>query len=366
MLNIFRRLCRGAKAVPEADGAVARYEKGKIDSGQTTIDTNMADITQHVNGGDKRQIYQPLHSSVRTTLDPEYVAFHDKYIQYVEPEQMKPWTPSIRTRQLWPYTGSPVLSVGSIRDFQPCPNFTIRVFDPKSRSSDYLRPVVIWFHGGGFAGGSIGSDNDLCSLLCKELDAVVINMDYRLAPEHPYPAAIEDVAEVLQWVGSEAAVEQLAIDRNKIVIGGASAGANIATVGAMIAGEHSIPLIGQILVVPLTDNTSTLETNWASHPHAAGLTPPRLTWYRDLYLQELKDVKDWRVSPLYAPPEIMSTQPRTWIAIADQDLLSTEGLAYAASLRTAGVEVDVRIYPGMPHAMMAMSGELNAICSIVL
>lgn len=307
----------------------------------------------------ERTKYQPLHPSVRPLLDPEYVAFHDRYVQYVEPEQLTPWNPSVRTRYTWPYAGSPVVEVGSVRDIRPCKDFDIRLFSPVGKPPRQGWPLVIWFHGGGFAGGNIDSDNDFCALACRDVECVVANVDYRLAPENPFPAAVEDVAEVLRWASTDEAASEWKIDRSRVAIAGASAGGNLAAVGALLAAEMSIPIAVQVLVVPVTDNTATLQTRWSSQPYAPWLTAPRMTFYRDLYLQEGGLDRDWRASPIFAPKELFAKLPQTWVAIAEQDMLSTEGLAYAEMLKEAGVETEVAVYDGMPHGMMALSGKIS-------
>lgn len=304
-----------------------------------------------------RRIWQPLHPSVRPLLDPEYVAFHDRYSQYVEPEQTKGWDSSYRTRYTWPYSGSPVLKVGEVKDIQPCPNFTIRVFTPKGDPPASGWPLVLWMHGGAFAVGNIDSDNDVCSLMCRDARCVVINIDYRLAPEHPFPAGLDDCVETLKWCTSAYAEEYLNIDRTKIVIGGVSAGGNLAAVLSLIAVEFSIPILLQLLVVPVTDNTATLKTSWALHPHAPWLTASRMLFYRDLYLPDPSSWSDWKASPILAPPELLAGLPKTWVAVAEQDLLSTEGILYTNLLQQHSVMASCRTYEGMPHGMMALSGK---------
>lgn len=310
----------------------------------------------------ERTKHQPLHPSVRPLLDPEYVTFHDRYVQYVEPEQLNPWNPNVRTRYTWPYAGSPIGEVGSVKDIRPCENFNIRLFGPVGKPPSEGWPLVIWFHGGGFAGGNIDSDNDFCALACRSVECVVANVDYRLAPEDPFPAAVEDVAEVLRWANSDEGALEGNIDRSRIAIAGASAGGNLAAVGALMAVEMSISIAVQVLVVPVTDNTATLQTWWSSHPHAPWLTAPRMTFYRNLYLQEDGLDRDWKASPIFAPKELISRLPKTWVAIAGQDMLSTEGLEYAEMLKAAGVETQVTVYDGMPHGMMALSGKTNQKC----
>lgn len=304
-------------------------------------------------------VYQPLHPLVRPLLDTEYVAFHDRYVQYVEPEQSRGWDKSLRTRYTWPHAGSPVVPVGSVKDIRPCGEFDIRVFTPVGTPPAGGWPLLIWLHGGGFVGGNLDSDNDICSLACRDVGCVVANVDYRLAPEHPFPAAVEDVEAVLRWTQTDTCAATLGVNSSKIAIGGASAGANLAAVGALMSAEMSITLAAQVLVVPVCDNTATCKTLWRLHPHAPWLTPQRMTLFRNLYVQNEGDARLWKASPLFAPRHLLAKAPKAFITIAKQDMLSTEGLQYAESLKELGVETVVHEYEGMPHSMMALSGVLT-------
>lgn len=311
-----------------------------------------------------RRIWQPLHPTVRTLLDPEYVQFHDKYAQYVEPEQVKGWNPGLRSRFTWPYAGSPVLNVGEVKDIRPCPNFTIRVFTPKGDPPTNGWPVVLWMHGGAFAVGNIDSDNDLCSLMCRDAQCVVLNIDYRLAPEHPFPAALQDCVDTLEWCASPSGAEYLNTNRRKVVIGGVSAGGNLAAALTLIAVELAIPILLQLLVVPVIDNTADLKTSWGLHPHAPWLTPARMLFYRNLYLPDPAHSAHWKASPILAPPELLSRLPTTWMAVAEQDMLSVEGILYTSLLQQHGVTAHCQTYVGMPHGMMALSGESHILTFI--
>jgi len=114
-----------------------------------------------------RKIYQPLSPSVRVSLDPEYVAFHDQHLQYVEPDDVGPWDPVLtRSRVCWPPSGSRPLPVQSIRDIQ-LENCPVRVFTPTAAQPAGGWPVLVWYHGGGWALGGIESENDFCTLLCN-------------------------------------------------------------------------------------------------------------------------------------------------------------------------------------------------------
>ena len=127
----------------------------------------------------------------------------------------------------------------------------------------------------------------------------------------------------------------------------------------LIALDLAIPIALQVLVVPVIDQTATVETLWSEHQHAPWLPPNRMAWFRALYLlgADTQQAHDWRVSPCFAPEEALRMLPRTFVAIAGQDVLSTEGLAYAEQLKGLGVEVDARIYEGMVHGMMTLSGK---------
>lgn len=117
---------------------------------------------------DRQAIWQPLHPSVRPLLDPEYIAFHDEYMQYVQPDQTKPWDGSARTNPSLPPGGSRPVEVGSIEDVVLA-NCKIRVFTPASQVQETGWPALLWFHGGGWAIGGLNSENDFCAFICKGL-----------------------------------------------------------------------------------------------------------------------------------------------------------------------------------------------------
>ncbi|KIW20522.1 hypothetical protein PV08_01097 [Exophiala spinifera] len=304
--------------------------------------------------------YQPLHPSVRPKLDPEYVAFHDKYIQFVEPDDVRPWH-AIHTRRRRPFppgTSQPV-SVKEVRDVD-LGDFPVRIFWPEGETPESGWPVLVWYHGGGWAIGGIENENDFCSRMCRDASCVVVTVGYRLCPEHPYPVPVEDALEALVWVHRQAASGALGIDTSRIAIGGTSAGGNLSAVTALKASLQQpkpIPLVLQLLLVPVIDNTATVDSTWSTRTHAPWLTPARMTWYRDMYLPNSKDALKWDASPNLAPAELLGKTPKTWIGIAEQDLLAPEAAAFADQLRTVGVDVDVEHYAGMTHTILAMNGK---------
>ncbi|KAI0481298.1 Alpha/Beta hydrolase protein [Xylariaceae sp. FL0804] len=302
-----------------------------------------------------RTIHQPIHPDVRPRLDPEYVAFHDRYLQYAFPDDRKGWDGSARTTSsAWPPTEGPAVPVGAVRDLD-LGDFGVRVFTPEGAPPAAGWPALLWFHGGGWAVGSAAMSPDLCSSICRRARCVVVSVGYRLAPENPFPAAQDD----------------------------ASAGGQMSAVLAMQAAQMQPPirLAFQLLIVPVIDNTATAADEvWAARPHAPWLTPARMLWYRRMYLPDDEDGADadarpttttsWQASPNLAPASLLASSPRTWIAVSEQDLLAAEGERYAAQLRDAwgqmgkkkndgDAEVVLKSYVGMTHSILALSGILT-------
>ncbi|KAI6083514.1 Alpha/Beta hydrolase protein [Hypoxylon rubiginosum] len=315
-----------------------------------------------------RQIYQPIHPDVRALLDPEYVSFHDKYFQYLIPDDQKTWDGSARVRHpSVPATESVPVTVGDVRDLD-LGNYNVRVFTPDTQKPKDGWPVFLWFHGGGWAVGDISSGNDVCALICQRAQCVVVTVGYRLAPEHPFPAAFDDSVDALSWVHGEKGSELLGTDRSRIGVGGTSAGAQLAASLAIKASimQPPIKISFQLLVVPVIDNTATASTIWASRKNAPWLTPARMTWYRRMYFVEEASTQHWKASPNLAPKSLLSGSPKTWIAISEQDLLAPEGELYAKQLAEAWKEygamdagATIKEYKGSTHSILAMSGVLS-------
>ncbi|KAJ9645016.1 hypothetical protein H2204_001478 [Knufia peltigerae] len=291
--------------------------------------------------------YQPLHPSVRPKLDPEYVAFHDKYIQFVEPDDVRPWHPiHTRRRRPFPPGTSQAVPVKEVRDVD-LGNFPVRIFWPEDENPENGWPVLVWYHGGGWAIGGVESENDFCSRMCRE---------------YPYPIPVEDALEALVWVHDQAVSGAMNIDRHRLAVGGTSAGGNLALVTALKAASMKpapIPLVLQLLLAPVIDNTAIVATTWSTRIHTPWLTPARMTWYRNMYLTNKDDALNWDASPNLAPADLLAKSPKTWIGIAEQDLLAPEATAFEEQLRTVGVNVDVKYYEGMTHTILAMNGILT-------
>jgi acetyl esterase/lipase len=314
--------------------------------------------------------HQPIHPEVRPFLDPEYVAFHDSYFQYIVPDDRKSWNGSARTKSslLPAMEGTPV-EVGCTEDIE-LGKFGVRVFWPSTLDNAQRDnfPVLIWFHGGGWAVGDVSMSNDMCALVCNRAQCVVVTVGYRLAPEHPFPAAFEDAVEALQWIHSPEGSHRLHIDPAQIAVGGTSAGGQLTASLVMKAAtlEPLIPIKFQLLVLPVIDSTASVDGIWARNKNAPWLTPARMLWYRSMYMPNEEDWSRWEASPNKALPALLAQTPKTWIAISEQDLLAPEAESYATQLQDAWVMagqsnacVNLRMYEGSTHSLLAMSGMLS-------
>jgi len=219
-----------------------------------------------------------------------------------------------------------------------------------------LRPALVYFHGGGFVFGNLDTHDAVCRAIAKASGAVVVAVDYRLAPEHKFPAAVDDSYAATKWVAANA--ERLGIDAHRIAVGGDSAGGNLATVIALRCRDAGGPaLAAQVLIYPVTD-VSTFETG--SHRELAEgyfLTRAAMEWFTGHYLASADHKRHPEVSPLLAPN--LSGLPPALIITAEFDPLRDEGEAYARRIQQAGVPVTVTRYPGMIHGFVSMRGVLS-------
>jgi len=227
----------------------------------------------------------------------------------------------------------------------------VRVYRP--RATPVPCATLVFFHGGGFALGSVDAADTLCRRLCLALDAVVVSAEYRLAPEHPFPAAHDDALAVGRWALRQAA--HLGGDAGRVVIGGESAGANLATSTALRTLDGPTRFAAQWLVVPGVDFSRDLGTLRESGEWFPMLTPDDLQAISRLYLGAASDrAGHFPPSPLHAPS--FQGLPPAVIAVAGHDHLRGEGLRYAAALRADGVPVDVVELADMPHPFLAFLG----------
>jgi len=214
-------------------------------------------------------------------------------------------------------------------------------------------PVLVFFHGGGWVVGDIESHDTGCRHLANRAECAVVSVDYRLAPEHKFPAAVEDCLAATAWVAGNAAA--LGIDAGRLAVGGDSAGGNLAAVVTLLARDHGTPRIGhQLLIYPATDAAMRHES-MARFAEGYVLTRSTMRWFYEQYLRAPADVADWQASPLAAPD--LSGLPPAFVLTAGYDPLCDEGDAYAARLAAAGVAVTHRRFAGQVHGF-ALNGKI--------
>jgi acetyl esterase len=235
----------------------------------------------------------------------------------------------------------------------PSPHGSIpaRVYTPmRLRKTDGLAPCLVFFHGGGWVIGDLDSHDVVCRKLADEGQLIVISVDYRLAPEHKFPAAVEDAVMATKWIADNPS--QLGIDASRLTVGGDSAGGNLAAVVAISARDGNGPDIsGQVLIYPAIDFALTHPSHREPETSIL-LTHSVIRWFRDHYLTGAADVHDWRASPARAGTLI--GLPPAYVLTAGADPLRDEGDEYAHRLKEAGVPVTYRTFPGQFHGFFTM------------
>ncbi|MBZ9848149.1 alpha/beta hydrolase [Mesorhizobium sp. CA14] len=225
---------------------------------------------------------------------------------------------------------------------------TLRIYRGQG-APDAGAPALLYLHGGGWVIGNLESHDEICRWFANIGACVVVSPDYRLAPEHKFPAAVEDCRAVLSFMHSHAA--DLGIESKRIAVAGDSAGGNLAAVLSLLARSDRIPLTAQLLLYPNTDATPTADS-YRRFAEGFGLTATTMAWFRDHYIRDAADIDDWRVSPLKAA-NLAGAAP-AFFAVAGHDILADEGEAYARRLQDAGVAVVLERWPGQIHGFVSM------------
>jgi acetyl esterase/lipase len=209
-------------------------------------------------------------------------------------------------------------------------------------------PVLLFFHGGGFTIGSVESHDVLCRELSRLSGCAVVSLDYRLAPEHRFPVAVNDAWDATQWLAGHR--QDLGLGSGRMAVGGDSAGGTLAAVCAILARDAGLPLALQLLFYP----GCAARQDAPSHErfgHGLVLEQRNMEWFFDQYIAH-EQREDWRFAPLNAPD--VDGVAAAWFGLAECDPLVDDGLAYADKLRAAGVAVDLEIYRGVTHEFIKM------------
>ena len=243
-----------------------------------------------------------------------------------------------------PALNGPAGPVASVQDRMvpgPAGELPVRIYAPEGEPPF---PIVVWFHGGGWVVGTLDSYDPLCRALAAAVPAVVVSVDYRLAPEHRWPAAVEDAYAATMWASRHAA--ELGGAQHRLAVAGDSAGGNLAAVVALGARDRGGPAIAfQLLVHPVLDAAGDTGS-WREFAEGLDLTAAGMRWYWDHYLGEADGAAP-DASPARAA--FLGGLPPALVIVASHDILRDEGEAYAARLADAGVAAAATRIPGVVH-----------------
>lgn len=232
----------------------------------------------------------------------------------------------------------------------PHGDIPLRLIRPAGAAADVRLPVLVYCHGGGWTIGDVDTHDTLCRELANGAGCAVVSVDYRLGPEHRFPAAVDDVLAATRWVAAQA--DALALDATRLAIGGDSAGGNLAAVTAIAARDAGdLPVVFQLLIYPAVDMRATLP----SHTTCAQgymLTADSIAYYRGHYIPDAGQWADWRASPLLR--EDLQDLPPALVLTAGFDPLRDEGRAYADRLSAAGNRAQYVCFERQIHGFITM------------
>jgi acetyl esterase len=250
-------------------------------------------------------------------------------------------------------------AVGDVRSLDaegPGGRIPLRVYRPFGSGAAEPLPALVFLHGGGWTIGDLDTHDVVCRELCNRARCAVIAVDYRLAPEHKFPAAVDDAIGATRWVAANGA--SLAIDPRRVAIGGDSAGGNLATVTALHLRDHGGPALAlQLLIYPATDMRCTTPSH-AENGSGYLLTREAIDYFTDSYLNDRGEITDWRASPALAAS--LRGLPPAFVLTAGYDPLRDEGESYAQALRAAGVAVEYVCFDAQIHGFITMSKVIDA------
>ncbi len=232
----------------------------------------------------------------------------------------------------------------------------------KNLNSMHL-PVMIFFHGGGWVIGDLDTHDTICRQLSNQGNFDVISIDYRLSPEHPFPAAIDDAFTAVNWIAKNGS-NTFKILNNKIAVCGDSAGGNLATVTCLNSINYGPFLSCQILIYPSVD----IGNKYNSHTKYEGLILSRklMDYFENHYIQDKRLIPNnelWKLAPINS--KNLSKFPPTFISVAECDPLSDEGIVYSNKLKNAGVEVKTEIFSGQIHGFLTMGARISAANKLI-
>lgn len=291
-------------------------------------------------------------------LDPEARA----YLDYLATLGRKPYREqtlaSVRENQfaILAFAGAsePVARIHERTIPGPGGAIPVRIYTPASHSG--LLPVLVYFHGGGWVLGTLDTHDNVCRQLANQTPCVVVAVDYRLAPEHKFPAAVEDADAAVVWVAEHA--DEIGADATRVAVGGDSAGGNLAAVVAQIARDRGSPPVAfQLLIYPVTDHYAAGMASYEENADGYYLTRDSMIWFIDHYLRDSEDKGDPRFAPLRQPD--LRGLPPALVMTAEYDPLRDEGERYVERLRAAEVPTRLIRYDGMIHGFFRLPAAMS-------
>jgi acetyl esterase len=289
-------------------------------------------------------------------LDPQAKTLID-LIDSTGAFELTPETPPEQLRQMFAAMSAPeTVAIAQVEDRGipgPAGDIPVRIYTP---DADTPAPAIVYYHGGGWVIGGLDTHDGACRAFANATGAVVVSVDYRLAPEHPFPAPVDDAVAALAWVHGNA--EALGVDADRIAVAGDSAGGNLAAVVSQVARDQGgPPICFQLLIYPVTDHEF---DSVSMHDNATGyfLTRDAMRWFYSHYLSDESEGANPLVSPLRA--EDLAGLPPAFVITAEYDPLRDQGMAYAGALQAAGTPCDARTYGGMFHGFLSMVDYIDA------
>jgi acetyl esterase len=292
----------------------------------------------------------PLHPKVQALLAAQ---------RLTGAPPMHALTPERARADLWaqvPAVSGPLVEVARVED-RSVPGsgaaVPVRLYTPAGAGPF---PGIVYFHGGGFVIGDLDTHDPLCRQIAVRTGAIVSAVHYRLAPEHPFPAAADDALSAARWFLAHAA--ELGADGQRLFVMGDSAGGTLATVTARALREQPSPhLRGQILIYPITDHVDAGAASYAEFADGYGLTREAMRWFMRHYIADPADATDPRVCPLRMPN--LRGLPPAFVVTAEYDVLRDEGERYVERLREDGVDVTFERAAGLHHGFIRLFGILE-------
>lgn len=253
--------------------------------------------------------------------------------------------------------GPPVDSATDREIDGPGGDLPIRVYRPErdGERGDGPLPAIVFCHGGGWVMGTLDSADDICREFAAGVGAVVVSVDYRLAPDHPFPAAVEDAWAGLSWVIEHA--EELGVDSTSVAVAGTSSGAALAAAVGLRARDEAVPLAAQVLCYPIVDHDLD-RPSYGEAREGALLSRADVAWFWDQYLANPMDAENPLAAPMRA--DSLADCPDSVVATAGHDVLRSEGVDFAERLDASGVRTTHGHYPSLTHGFLSLAGDVEA------